>query len=267
MITSRQNPKIQFVHSLMGRPKERQEARAFPAEGLRLVEEGIMAGWKPQIALYANSLSERGRGLLQKIQLAGVETEEVRADLMQYLSDTENTQGILAVFSIREPSLPEAFDFLLAIDAIRDPGNLGTLLRTAVAAGVQGVAILPTSTDPYAPKVVRSAMGAHFKLPMLSVDWEGFRKLTHPGDPQRQMSVLLAEASEGKAYWEENFRKPLALIISNEAEGATELAKQAADRTVRIPMPGHFESLNAAAAGAILMFEVVRQRSSQGDKL
>jgi len=129
------------------------------------------------------------------------------------------------------------------------------LIRSADAAGVDMLLIPPGTTDPFAPKVVRAGMGAHFRLPILSMSWEQIEGL---GSPASQ-HVLLADM-QGGSCWETDLRQPLTLIIGGEAEGASEQARKLANQHIRIPMSGKTESLNAAVAGSVLMFEVMRQR-------
>lgn len=253
MITSAKNPKFKLVRTLMGRPKERREEGAFIAEGIRLVEEAVAANWPFRYVLYGGSLSKRGKDLVAQINSRGIETDEVVDHLLENLSDTGNTQGILAVLEQYTPPRPNTRDFFIILDRIRDPGNLGTLLRSAEAAGVQATFLPPETTDAYAPKVVRAGMGAHFRLPIYTLSWESIREET------RGLKLILAEM-DGQSCWETDLRSPLALIVGGEAEGASPQAKSIAEATISIPMPGHAESLNAAAAGAVLIFEVVRQR-------
>jgi TrmH family RNA methyltransferase len=266
MITSRHNPKIQTVRGLLRQPGERAQSGTFVVEGVRLAEEAAQAGWQPQQVFYTETLSPRGRAVLEVFSKSTVDLEQLSPSVMEYLSETETSQGLLAVFPLRALPLPKRMDFLLVLDTIRDPGNLGTLLRTAAAAGVQAVAAMPGTADPFSPKVVRAAMGAHFRLPILSLDWPGLQSLGNSLPGGGNIKFYLAEASEGEVCWEADLRSPLALIVCNEAEGATAEARQVATTSVRIPMPGQFESLNAAIAGAILMFEVVRQRGSKAMK-
>ncbi len=255
MILSSQNSKIKLVRALTGRPKERREAAAFLAEGVRLVEEALAAGWPFRFVLHADQVSERGRSLIRKLEDNKVEVEQVDGSLMASLSETETSQGILAVLDDSQLPIPALPNLLLIPDSIRDPGNLGTLLRTADAAGVHAVLLPPESVDAFAPKVVRAGMGAHFRLPIRSMSWEDIREHT------RGLQVYLADM-HGASCWEADFKSRLALIIGGEAEGATEPAQKLATRLVSIPMLGQAESLNAAVAGSILMFEVVRQRSA-----
>jgi TrmH family RNA methyltransferase len=171
------------------------------------------------------------------------------------------------VLALRPLPLPPAPNFALILDGVRDPGNLGTILRTAAAAGVQVVLLPPGSTDPYAPKVVRSAMGAHFRLPVHSLDWDMLRSYLNPPGPGLMPAVFLADAAGGQPYTQADLRRPLALVIGGEAAGAGAEMAALAQARLHIPMPGSadtnqpVESLNAAVAAAILMFEVVRQRT------
>jgi TrmH family RNA methyltransferase len=257
MITSSRNPKVQLVRALLGRPKARREANAFVAEGVRLVEEALAAGWPIRFALVAEGSSERGKSLVASLQSHRIETETVSGSVLQSLSDTETSQGLLAVLELTPIPYPLSPTFILIPDQIRDPGNLGALLRTAAAAGVQAVFIPPETTDPFAPKVVRAGMGAHFRLPVHSMDWDEIRRFSESA----KLQVLLADMA-GRSCWETDLRAPLALIVGGEAEGASAAARALATAAVSIPMPGRAESLNAAVAGAILMFEIVRQRFS-----
>ena len=257
MITSIHNSKIQLVRSLLRRPKERREASAFVAEGVRLLEEALSANWPFRFALYGENLSARGNELIKRLQAEGIELEQVADTLLNSISDTETSQGLLAVLDDHLLPSPQPLSFALILDSIRDPGNLGTLLRTAAATGVQAVFLPPETTDAFAPKVVRAGMGAHFRLPILSLTWDEIRSRTH------NLKIYLAEMEGAASCWEADFHTPLALIVGSEAEGASPAARELASQSVYIPMPGETESLNAAVAGAILMFEVVRQRKTQ----
>jgi TrmH family RNA methyltransferase len=255
MITSAHNPKLKLVRALAGRPKERREAGAFLAEGARLVEEALAAGWPIRFALYAQGLSERPAQVVEALARAGVETESVEAGLFNSVSETETSQGVLAVLELSSIPAPAHPTFTLVLDQIRDPGNLGTLLRSAQAAGVESVLIPPETSDPFAPKVVRAGMGAHFRLPIERVSWDEIRARLG------KTPVYLAETENAIPCWQIDFRPALALVIGSEAEGASPEARALATQNVVIPMPGGMESLNAAVAGSVLMFEVVRQRS------
>jgi TrmH family RNA methyltransferase len=254
MITSPQNPRIKLIRSLMGRARDRREAGAFVVEGVRLVEEAEKRDWRFKFALYDASLNERGSSLVEHLLSRDVEVEEVSEQVMKSLSDTEHPQGILAVVEFNQFPLPDSPSFVLIPDQIRDPGNLGTLLRTAAAAGVQAVFLPPETTDAFAPKVVRSGMGAHFRLPVQSMKWEKIRREI------KDLQVYLADM-DGTPCWETDLRQSLVLIVGSEAEGASAEARELATEKISVPMSGNMESLNAGVAGSVLMFEVVRQRS------
>jgi len=259
MITSSQNPKLKLVRSLMGRAKERREVNAFVVEGVRLVEEAVTAGWKFRFALYSDGLSERGTNLLNRLKESNIESDEVAGDLLQKLSDTETPQGILAVLELANLPIPDSLNFIIIPDQFRDPGNLGTLLRSAAATGVQVVLLPPETTDAFAPKVVRAGMGAHFRLPIHSMRWEEIKEISKSAN----MQIYIADM-DGTSCWETDLRQPVALVIGGEAEGASDEARRLANGKISIPMAGNVESLNAGVAGSVLMFEVVRQRKSAG---
>jgi len=253
VITSAQNSKLKLVRALIGRAKERREANAFVVEGVRLIEEAVNAGWQFQFALYSDGLSERGQDLVKTLSAKNIEVDDVAGDLLQKLSDTENPQGILAVLESSSLPIPDSPNFILIPDQIRDPGNIGTLLRTAAATGVQAVLLPPETADVFAPKVIRAGMGAHFRLPIHSMTWEEIKEQT------KDTQILLADMG-GTSCWETDLRKPLTLVIGGEAQGASDEAQRLAGQKISIPMAGNVESLNAGVAGSVLMFEVVRQR-------
>jgi TrmH family RNA methyltransferase len=258
MITSSTNPKIKLIRQLQQSSRTRNEAKAFVIEGIRLAEEALASGWPVQLVLYTNELSERGREVLNGFIQSGAPTEEVHPSLLRLASDTPTPQGLLAVLRRAELPLPAALDFFILLDGLRDPGNLGTILRCASAAGAQAVGLTPGSVDVFSPKVMRAGMGAHFHLPVVELDWETITRIVD----QHHLRVFLATSSQGASCFEQDLTQPLALIIGGEADGASQEAYRLAHATLRIPMPGRAESLNAASAAAVLMFEVVRQRQS-----
>lgn len=260
MITSTHNPKIQWIRKLQTQVKSRRQDSCFAVEGVRLVEEALQVEWETKLVLYSGGLSQRGMDLAHEFIARGVSVEEVSPHVMEAMAETDSPQGLLAVLALKNLPLPATPNFLLIADGVRDPGNLGTVLRTAAAAGVQTVLLTPGSTDAFAPKVVRAAMGAHFRLPIHALDWEQIATILMPPAPAKPFMIYLADARGEMAYTQADFRQPTVLIIGGEAAGASKQATLLADQRLRIPMSGGMESLNAAAAAAILMFEVVRQR-------
>lgn len=261
MITSPQNPKIKRIRALFSDRENRQQEEVFVVEGVRLIEEAVNAGVQPDTILYSSDLSTRGRQIIAHFGAAEFPVEEVEARILQSLSDTETTQGILAVFPFPSAVLPPAWDLILILDRIRDPGNLGTILRSGAASGVQGFLLTPATADAYAPKVVRAAMGAHFHVPLLTLDWPEIAAACKQNRPQ-PAAILVADSSRGSPCWQTDLQQPLALVIGSEADGPQPAAFKAADGLVHIPMPGKAESLNAAVAASILLYEIVRQRNA-----
>jgi len=257
MISSTHNPKVQWIRSLQARARQRRQEQAFVVEGVRLAEEALTSGWETRLVLYSDELDERGRQVLEGFAARAVPVEQATPAVLRVASDTETPQGILAVLSIAKLPLPEGLDLAFIPDGVRDPGNLGTMLRTAAAAGVGAVFLPPGTADPFAPKVVRAAMGAHFKLPILPVSWNQIQACLR----RASLRMVLAAAGAGLPYTLADLRSPLALVVGSEAAGASPEAKRLADACVHIPMPGGVESLNAAVAAGILLFEAIRQRT------
>ncbi len=261
ILTSIKNPHVQFVRELLSEKSVRTEQGLFVTEGLRLAQEVLDSCITPHSIFYSPQSSKRGQELVRRFLDKGVEGYEISPEVMNKVSDTETAQGILLILPQSAIPLSSAPNLVLILDQLRDPGNCGTILRTAAAAGVQLVFNTPGSADLFMPKVVRAAMGAHFRLSIRQANWPEILRFCRI-ESEFPLKLLLAEASGGNNLWQTNLRDPLALIIGGEAEGASQEARQAADDLIHIPMPGHFESLNAGVAASILLFEIVRQRTS-----
>jgi TrmH family RNA methyltransferase len=258
MISSVQNSKIKRIRLLQTQSRSRKKELAFIVEGVRLLEEAHNTYQIPELVIYTPDLDPRGQKLVEAFLEHNVPCEEVSEEVIRAASDTETPQGILAILSLKPLLLPEKAGFLIIADEIRDPGNLGTLLRTAQAAGVDGFLLSPGTVDPFSPKVIRAGMGAHFRLPILNCSWEKIREVTDG------LTVFGAEMKEGSRVWDADLSLPLALILGGEAHGPGKHSRDLADAWIHIPMNDGSESLNAAAAGAVLMFEVLRQRTQEG---
>lgn len=261
MITSAQNPRIKQARQLINERKAREESNSLVVEGVRLAEEALQNGWKVQYSLWSSQLSERGRKITDDLYKKQILVEEIPPTLMADISDTESPQGLLLVVEQKVIPLPDQADFLLALDGVRDPGNLGSILRTACAFGCQGVILLPGSTDAYSSKVLRAGMGAQFRLPVIEMGVEEFRKYCQES-LKPALKIYLAHMQEAQPCWLADLKKPLALVIGGEAAGATQQLYKIADGRLLIPMPGGSESLNAAVAASILAYEITRQRQS-----
>ncbi len=259
-ITSLKNPRVQFVRSLLADRSARMTEKLFVAEGVRLSEEVLNAGIVPKSIYYTEETTPRGKELIQRGIAAGAQSYAVSSEVMEKISATETAQGILMVIPQTAVPIPPKCDLVLILDQLRDPGNCGTILRTAAAAGVKLIFNTPGSADLFMPKVVRAGMGAHFRMCIQQADWNEILQYCRPKSGA-QLKLYLAESGDGLNLWQADLKEPLALIIGGEADGASHEGRTAADHLIHIPMPGQFESLNAGVAASILLFEIIRQRT------
>lgn len=263
MITSTSNVKVHWVRKLNARRKEREKEGCYIAEGIRLVEEIWRARQKLRQVYYCAPLSDRIRKLLEEITAAGIPAEEVSESVMKAMSDTETPQGILVVAEMDCLPLPDVARLVLILDGIHDPGNLGTILRTAVAAAADLVFLAPGCADLYAPKVIRSAMGNHCKVPVRQAEWAEIQAFCSTHSDLRFYASALDGAT---GLWQTAWAEKVGLIIGSEAEGISAEAEKLAQERVFIPMRHEVESLNAAVAAGILLYEAVRHLEIAGRK-
>lgn len=256
VITSTANDSVKYVRSLYRR-RVRYGERAFVAEGLRTVEEALKTGLRPTFIFHTSAVlaSARAVAIVSQSGQRGAHVSIVSEPVMAAMADTVTPSGILAVLPMPAAGVPPRSQWVLILDRVRDPGNLGTILRAALAAGVDLAVTTAGTVDVYSPKVVRSAMGAHFSLNLwVDQDW------TAVGNALSGLQVLIACPERGAPYWEIDWRRPTALVIGGEAEGVAAEAEQLASGFVTIPMRSGVESLNAAMAASVLLFEAARQR-------
>lgn len=255
LITSASNPALKRVRSLQRRRSRLQE-RAFIVEGVRAVNDALQAN-QPLEAIYIRddfdleALDRRGSVPIPR---------RVAGQVFDDLSDVVHPQGVLAIMPMTDPAElpgdePGSSPLVVILDGIRDPGNMGTLFRSAAGAGVDHLVVGPGCVDPYAPKVVRSAMGAHWRIPFSQRSWEELDPLLE------QLSfVALADARGDAVYDMAGWEQPCAMVIGGEAFGPSDAAHARATLSVTIPLLNGMESLNAGVAGSLLMFEASRQR-------
>jgi TrmH family RNA methyltransferase len=255
MITSTRNPRIKWVRSLQSRRRARREG-AFVIEGVRLAGEALTAGAQVSLVLHTQKIGGQEAELIGGLAGLGAEVQEVAEHVMEACSSVETSPGLLVVLPQIDMEAPDDLSLALVVDRMSDPGNLGTLLRSAEAAGVQAVFLTEDTVDAYNPKVVRGAMGAHFRLPVVST--------TVADLPERLsgLEVWLAEAGAGEAYDQADWRGPVAVIIGGEAHGPRPEVRALASGSVHVPMREGAESLNAAVAAGVVLFEIARQRGA-----
>jgi RNA methyltransferase, TrmH family len=250
MITSLQNEKIKLAHALQTAAKSRRKEGKIALEGVRLVKDALLAGHQPLFALVTEDNQQTD--LLALLRSRGVDPQPVSTEVMRHISDTQQPQGIVAVFNMPAPALPPQPRRILILDSIRDPGNMGTILRTAAAAGVQAVLLSPTCADPFNPKALRGGMGAHFRVPLLETAWE------HIAEYCYNLQIYIADSAGDVRYDKAEWSAPWALIIGSEAHGGGSEARRLAQQRIFIPMAVSTESLNAAVAAGVILFEAMR---------
>lgn len=258
-ITSSGNIQLKNIAKLMKSPTARKEQKAFVIEGKKMFEEARSLGLLIK-SYVSESFFEEIRK--EKAEYFGTLDYEVVADsLFKTISDTQTPQGILAVVKRREYEPEELFNgfvgSLLFLEDIRDPGNLGTILRTAEAAGAAGIILSKESVDVYNPKVVRSTMGSVFRMPVAYAGDFGKTLLS-----AKSCNVVLyaMDLSGEKDYDQEEYSGKCGIIIGNEARGITDATAALADRRIKIPMCGNVESLNAAVAASVILYELFRRK-------
>lgn len=271
-ISSTANPrisKLQSLHTVRGRKK----SGLFLMEGPHLLEALLDAQLLPYEVYYQPDLLQRtsyGRNILDRLLHTSTIPQqrlfEVSERVMEAVSEVQTSQGCISVVrldalrptEIRKKRPIAQRPALLILDALADPGNMGTVLRTALAANVESVLLTPSSVDYYSPKVVRAAAGAHIGLPVeIDLTWPTIATRVAAHSPER---VFLAEAKSAQMYYQHNLCEPFALIIGNEAHGPSTEARALATQTLSIPLANNVESLNAAIAASIILFEAVRQQ-------
>lgn len=254
MISSPSNPKVKFVRRLQSDRRFRSQHQQFVVEGTRWLKELESLMSSVDSVFYTQEWLDQS-GDRAFIDRARGRAYQVTGEVMSSMSSTETSPGVAAVVKAEVRPIASSPTFLLILDRISNPGNLGTILRTAAAAGVDGVLLTPGSVDIFNPKVVRGSMGAVLRLPVLRCSWVDIKART------TEMHVWTAAADGSNAYTSINWRQASALIIGNEAHGASQEAYRLAEGAVSIPMSSQTESLNAAIAAGIILFEVVRQRT------
>lgn len=249
-----------FVRRLRGLIRSGREQGLVLIEGVRLAEEAAAAGLELIEAAATPDLlrQERGRKLMDDIAHRDVPIRWLDASVLASLSDVETSQGVLLV--ARRPDLRGSLlrgdrPLVLVIAGVQDPGNLGSLLRTAEAAGVTGVVVGNGTADPFSPKALRGGMGSTFRVPV------ALRPVASELGALRRSGVSVWAASAGgRPYDQVDWRRPSALLVGNEGVGLSETVVRGCDGVVTVPMAGRMESLNVAVAAGAILFEAARQR-------
>jgi TrmH family RNA methyltransferase len=260
-ITAFSNPLIKRVRELRDK-RHRREQRQFLAEGLRILTEARDTGRLPQTLFYA--AASAGHPLVNALSIdveaAGGESIQTTPDILSKLSGKDNPQAVVGVFDEFARSLDSldrsSADIWLVAERLRDPGNLGTILRTGDAVGAGGLILIGESVDPFSVEAVRASMGALFTVPVVQAEWSEFVPWLRSG-PGQLVGLSLDTESDYRAA---RYTSPTFLLTGNEAQGMPDNYAAECDLLVKIPMLGKADSLNAAVATAVMAYEVLAQR-------
>ena len=256
-ITGFSNPTVKYLRSLRDK-KHRKRAGQFLVEGLRLLEDARASGRVPRTLVMAEG---RSHALLARLEAdvmaAGGEVIATSPDILSKITGKENAQAVAGVFDEWDTGLA-ALDradapIWLAGQALRDPGNLGTMLRTCDAVGAGGLILIDDCADPFSAEAVRASMGALFTVGLAQARWGDFLEWLRAGDGQ----LVAASLRDAVPYRGAAYRAPCFILVGNESQGLPEDYEMACDLRVTMPMKGRADSLNAAVAGAVLAYEVL----------
>ena len=260
ILTSIKNPLIKQVRKLH-RAKERQKQNLLSVEGTNLIEAACQADYKLDNVFYTPQWADKHQSLCREIAQKGFKAQLVSAEVLKAIATTVNPDGVVAIAPRQVVTKPDLTQIKLgiALERLQDPGNLGTIIRTAAATGVDGLWLSPDSVDLYSPKVLRASVGEWFKVPV-----ETDRDLLDLARQQRLQGVriIATTAKASKTYWEINFTRPSLIFLGNEGSGLSRDLIDLADEKVRIPLYNGVESLNVSVATALLLYEAKRQSSS-----
>jgi len=257
-ITGFSNPTVKFLRSLRDK-KHRRRERRFLAEGLRLLTDARESGILPELLVMAEGRDPHPLtdALECAVATAGGTIIETSPDILAKITGKANPQAIAGVFAELDTSLSSldrtAAPIWLVAQALRDPGNLGTMLRTGDAVGAAGLILIDDCADPFSVEAVRASMGAVFTQRIAQARWEEFLPWLRSGDGQ----LVAASLRDAVPYRGAPYARPCFILIGNESRGLPEEYEAACDLRVTMPMRGRADSLNAAVAGAVLAYEVL----------
>ncbi len=258
LITGYSNPTVKFLRSLREK-KHRKAAGKFLAEGLRLLTDARGCGHLPEVLVMATGREPHAlvQALEAEVLAAGGEVIEMNADLLAKVTGKDNPQVVAGVYAEFDTSLTaldrSAAKIWLVAQALRDPGNLGTLLRTGDAVGAGGLILLDDCADPFSVEAVRASMGAVFTQAIAQARWDEFLPWLRGGAGQ----LVAASLRDATGYRGAPYTAPCFLLVGNESRGLPEDYEAACDLRVTIPMKGRADSLNAAVAAAVLAYEAL----------
>ncbi len=257
-ITAFSNPLVKQARGLRDKKNRRSEGR-FLAEGLRILTEARQAGLLPELLFYSDASHPLLARLIAETEAAGGEAIETNTDILHKISGKDNPQTALGVYRAFDTSLAgidrDSAPLWIVAQALRDPGNLGTILRTGDAVGAGGLILIDDCADPFSVEAARASMGALFTQKIAAARWEDFVPWLRSA-PAQLIGTSLNAALD---YQEPRYQKPAFILVGNEQAGLPEAYERECDVLVKVPMLGKADSLNAAVATAVMAYEVISQ--------
>lgn len=254
-IESKENNLFKNTRKLKER-KNRNKSNKYIIEGFRLVQEAFKAKVNVDYLIVAEDADEKIEQYLMNYIAEDMKVYKINNNLFKELISTESPQGILAVINMNTMELRSEGDFYLLCDKLQDPGNLGTIIRTAHAAGVNGIILTKGTVDIYNEKTIRSTMGSIFYIP-IQYDDENFSLVKEL--KEKGFNLVVTSLDTDKNFFQADLKDKVLLTVGNEGNGVSDEVLAMADTKVKIPMPGQAESLNVAIAASVIMYEKVRQ--------
>jgi len=261
-ITSAQNPKIKKLLNLQQKSAERRKEHLFVVEGVREFLHCVGVGYEADTLFYCPSILDQHPDAQQVYELTQrVRSFSVTEEVYAKIAYRESTEGLVAEMKVQEKTLqdlqlPEN-PLIMVLESVEKPGNLGAILRSGDASGVDAVVVCDPKTDLFNPNLIRSSIGAIFTVPCVACSSEeciAFLK-------QKGIRILTAQLQDSRLYYDTDMRQGTAIVMGTEATGLTNIWREAADAHIRIPMLGRLDSLNVSVSAAILLYEAVRQRN------
>lgn len=261
-ISSAENAVIKHIKQL-SRRKYRDKHKEYMIEGVRILCDALENKQKIKYAVFCDALyrAADGENLLNQLAEQGVKVYRTTEKLYGEIAETESPQGIMAILPRKEIGLEQLTkkkgSFFIVIDQVQDPGNLGTIIRTADSAGVDAILLTKGCVDLYNPKTIRATMGSIFHLPILMLEdsQEGISFLKN-----NQIKILTTSLNAVSYHYEIDYQQNVAIVVGNEANGVSYTWMDSADVLIKIPIQGKAESLNVSVAASIVLYEAVRQR-------
>lgn len=253
-IESKSNSLFKDLKKLKDKKKYRDEKKQYIVEGFRFVKEAIKSNTSLEYVIFTEDFCEKEKEFIDSLEKLNIKLVIMAKVLLNEICDTENPQGIIAVVEFKN-SVLNLGNMIILVDKVQDPGNMGTIIRTAHAVGASSIIITKGTVDIYNDKVLRSSMGSIFYIPVI----EDYNLDLIKDLKSKEYKLLVSSLQGENNFFEENLKGKVIIAVGNEGNGVSDEVYEISDIKVKIPMPGNSESLNVAIATSVMMYEKLRQ--------